>query len=97
MKNEAKQTIADFERERDLSRTWFHIDMDMFYAAVEIRDDPSLADKPIAIGGKMMISTANYIARKYGVRSAMPPFIAKILCPDLVMVKGNHLKYREVS
>ena len=77
MKNEAKQILADYERERDLSRTWFHIDMDMYYAAVEIRDNPSLADKPIAIGGQMMISTANYIARKYGVRSAMPGFIGK--------------------
>lgn len=51
--------------------------MDMFYAAVEIRDRSDLADKPVAVGGMSMISTANYIARKYGVRSAMPGFIAK--------------------
>ena len=49
--------------------------MDMFYAAVEIRDNPKLAEVPIAVGGKDMISTANYIARRYGVRSAMPGFI----------------------
>jgi DNA polymerase kappa len=55
--------------------------MDMFYAAVEIRDNPSLADKAVAIGNDSMISTANYVARKYGVRSAMPGFIAKKLCP----------------
>jgi DNA polymerase kappa len=71
--------------------------MDMFYAAVEIRDDPSLADKPVAIGGDMMISTANYIARKFGVRSAMPGFIAKKLCPNLVFVDCNFYKYKEVS
>ena len=42
--------MADLERDRDLTRTWFHIDMDMYYAAVEMRDDPRLAGKPIAIG-----------------------------------------------
>lgn len=55
--------------------------MDMFYAAVEIRDRPELANVPLAVGGDNMISTANYEARKYGVRSAMPGFIAKKLCP----------------
>ena len=69
--------IAEIESERDLTKTWFHIDMDMFYAAVEIWDNPKLVDKPIAIGTKQMISTTNYIARKYGVRSAMPEFIGK--------------------
>lgn len=81
--------LSEIERGRELTRTWAHIDMDMFYAAVEIRDDPSLADKPVAVGGEMMISTANYIARKYGVRSAMPGFIAKKLCPHLVFVDCN--------
>ena len=70
-----KVLFTEFEQERDLSRTWFHIDMDMFYAAVELRDQPHLAELPIAIGGMGMISTANYVARKYGVRSAMPGFI----------------------
>ena len=64
-----------------MSRTWMHIDMDMFYAAVEIRDNPKLAELPVAIGNEQMISTANYVARKYGVRSAMPGFIGKQLCP----------------
>jgi DNA polymerase kappa len=50
--------------------------MDMFYAAVEIRDNPKLENLPVAVGGMSMISTANYVARKYGVRSAMPGFIA---------------------
>jgi DNA polymerase kappa len=71
--------------------------MDMFYAAVEIRDNPSLADKPVAVGGQMMISTANYIARKFGVRSAMPGFIAKKLCPNLIFVDHNFHKYKEAS
>lgn len=55
-----------------LSRTWIHIDMDQFFAAVAMRDDPSLVGKPVAVGGMQMISTANYVARQYGVRSAMP-------------------------
>ena len=84
-----RSILSEIERGRELTRTWAHIDMDMFYAAVEIRDDPSLADKPVAVGGEMMISTANYIARKYGVRSAMPGFIAKKLCPQLVFVDCN--------
>ena len=75
-KNEAKGLLGDLERDRDLTRTWFHIDMDMFYAAVEIRDNPALAELPIATGSMQMIATANYVARKYGVRSAMPGFIA---------------------
>lgn len=79
----------EIERDRELSRTWAHIDMDMFYAAVEIRDEPELANVPLAVGGLSMISTANYIARNYGVRSAMPGFIAKKLCPDLVFRDCN--------
>jgi DNA polymerase kappa len=74
--NDAKNLIQKCESERDLTRTWIHIDMDMFYAAVEIRDRPDLADKPVAIGSLQMVSTANYVARKFGVRSAMPGFIA---------------------
>ena len=67
--------LGDMERERDLTRTWFHIDMDMYYAAVEIRDNPKLADLPIAVGDMQMIATSNYVARKYGIRAAMPGFI----------------------
>lgn len=94
---DVKSLIKEIERDRELSRTWAHIDMDMFYAAVEIRDDPSLADKPLAVGNDSMISTANYIARKFGVRSAMPGFIARKLCPDLVFRDCNFKKYKEVS
>ena len=71
--------------------------MDMFFVAVEIRDNPALANKPIAVGGMSMISTANYIARKFGVRSAMPGFIAMKLCPELILVDGSYSKYRAES
>merc|ERR1719187_1512229 len=83
--------------ERELSRTIVHVDMDMFYAAVEMRDDPSLRDIPMAVGGIGMLSTSNYLARKFGVRAAMPGFIGKKLCPDLVIVPGNMEKYSNVS
>ena len=69
--------ISSFEKkDRKLTRWWCVVDFDMFYAAVAMRDDPTLIGKPVAVGGMSMISTANYEARKYGVRSAMPGFIA---------------------
>ena len=71
--------------------------MDMFYAAVEIRDNPEWAEIPIAVGSMQMISTANYIARKFGVRSAMPGFVAMHLCPQLLLVPCNYRKYKAVS
>ncbi|CAI2359766.1 unnamed protein product [Moneuplotes crassus] len=88
---------SDMRSKRDLSRTWIHVDMDMFYAAVAIHDNPSLKDIPIAVGGMQMISTANYVARKYGVRSAMPGFIGKKLCPELKFVDHQHERYKEIS
>jgi nucleotidyltransferase/DNA polymerase involved in DNA repair len=68
-----------------------------FYASVEIRDNPSLKGKPVAVGGMSMISTSSYEARKMGVRSAMPGFIGKQLCPELIFVKPNFDKYKQVS
>uniref|UniRef100_A0A8D3ACH3 DNA polymerase kappa n=1 Tax=Scophthalmus maximus TaxID=52904 RepID=A0A8D3ACH3_SCOMX len=85
------------EKTRDLSRVIVHVDMDAFYAAVEMRDCPELKDKPMAVGSMSMLSTSNYHARKYGVRAAMPGFIAKKLCPNLVIVPTNFDKYRAVS
>jgi DNA polymerase kappa len=85
------------EATRDMSRVWVVVDMDMFFAAVAMRDDPSLRDIPIAVGGMGMISTANYAARQFGVRSAMPGFIAKKLCPQLVFVNPDFSKYKEAS
>lgn len=81
-------------------KKFIHIDMDCFYAAVEMRDNPDLKDKPIAIGGKHrrgVLATANYIARQYGVRSAMSNYKALQLCPDLLIVPGRMSVYKEVS
>jgi len=76
-----------------------HVDCDAFYASVEKRDDPSLRDKPLIIGGgtRGVVSTCCYIARQSGVRSAMPMFQANKLCPDAVVIKPNMAKYVEVS
>jgi DNA polymerase-4 len=66
-----------------------HIDCDAFYASIEKRDDPSLEDQPVIIGGgrRGVVSTACYIARLYGVKSAMPMFKALKACPDAVVIR----------
>ncbi|NWH08551.1 MAG: DNA polymerase IV [Alphaproteobacteria bacterium] len=76
-----------------------HLDCDAFYASVEKRDDPALAHRPVIIGGgrRGVVSTACYVARTYGVRSAMPMFKALKACPDAVVIKPNMAKYRDVS
>jgi DNA polymerase-4 len=76
-----------------------HVDCDAFYASVEKRDDPSLRDKPLIIGGGVrgVVSTCCYIARQSGVRSAMPMFKARELCPDAVIIKPDMAKYVDVS
>lgn len=89
--------VMELEKTRDLTRTFVHIDMDAFYAAVEILDNPELRDIPMAVGSNAMLSTSNYPARRYGVRAAMPGFIAKKLCPNLVIVPPHFDKYRECS
>ncbi|KFW87859.1 DNA polymerase kappa [Phalacrocorax carbo] len=89
--------VIDLEQSRDLSSTIVHIDMDAFYAAVEMRDNPELKEKPIAVGSMSMLSTSNYHARRFGVRAAMPGFIAKKLCPHLTIVPLNFEKYGKVS
>lgn len=82
-------------------RKIIHIDMDCFYAAVEIRDNPSLADKPVAIGApasqRGVLCTCNYVARKYGVRSAMPTATALRYCNELIVLPVNIEKYRIVA
>ena len=77
-----------------------HIDMDCFYAAVEMRDNPAYRDKPIAVGGngpRSVLCTCNYAARAFGVRAAMPAVKAKSLCPDLLIVNGRMAVYQAVS
>jgi DNA polymerase-4 len=82
-------------------RKIIHIDMDCFYAAVEMRDNPEYRDIPLAIGGKVdrrsVLSTCNYLARSFGVHSAMPSYKAKQLCPELVIIPGRMAVYIEVS
>jgi DNA polymerase-4 len=72
-----------------------HIDCDAFYASVEKRDNPDLADKPVIVGGgtRGVVSTCCYVARRFGVRSAMPMFKALKLCPEAVVIRPNMQKY----
>lgn len=76
-----------------------HIDCDAFYATIEKRDDPSLQDKPVIVGGgkRGVVSTCCYIARTYGVRSAMPMFKALQACPEAVVIKPDMAKYVAVG
>jgi DNA polymerase-4 len=76
-----------------------HVDCDAFYATIEKRDDPKLADKPVIVGGgkRGVVAAACYVARTYGIRSAMPMFEAKQRCPDAVVIKPNIAKYVKVG
>lgn len=76
-----------------------HVDCDAFYAAIEKRDDPSLADKPLIIGGgrRGVVATACYVARTFGVKSAMPMFKALALCPSATVVRPDMEKYVRVG
>jgi DNA polymerase-4 len=76
-----------------------HIDCDAFYATVEKRDNPEIADKPVIIGGgkRGVVSAACYIARTYGVRSAMPMFKALALCPSATVIRPDMAKYVRVG
>jgi len=76
-----------------------HMDCDAFYASIEKRDNPNLASKPVIIGGEKrgVVSTACYIARMSGVKSAMPMYKAKKLCPDAVIIHPNMKRYSEVG
>lgn len=86
--------------ELNVHRKIIHVDMDAFYASVEQMDNPELKGKPLAVGGgskRGVVSAASYEARVYGVRSAMPGFKARKLCPDLIFVKPRFDRYKEIS
>ncbi|EEG84304.1 DNA polymerase IV [Proteus penneri ATCC 35198] len=82
-------------------RKIIHVDMDCFYAAIEMRDNPALKEIPIAVGGNAssrgVICTANYPARRFGVRSAMSTATALKLCPQLKVLPGRMALYKETS
>jgi DNA polymerase-4 len=81
------------------SLTIAHIDCDAFYATIEKRDNPDIADKPVVVGGgtRGVVAAACYVARTYGIRSAMPMFEAKRRCPDAIIIKPNMAKYVQVG
>lgn len=84
-----------------LQRKFIHIDMDSFFVSVELLDSPHLASRPVAVGGKAsergVISTANYIAREFGVRSGLATAMAHRLCPDLVLLPARFKIYEEFT
>ncbi|KAI1111021.1 hypothetical protein F5Y14DRAFT_333104 [Nemania sp. NC0429] len=88
----ADQLISELEVSRDLTQRIVHIDCDAFYAAVEQLDRPELKDVPFAVGGGVL-TTCNYAARKFGCRSGMAGFVAKKLCPELLLIRPNFEKY----
>ena len=83
------------------SRRIIHCDCDSFYASIEMRDNPALRDLPLAVGGlpdqRGVVATCNYVARSYGIHSAMAAATARKLCPDLIIIRPELDKYRSVS
>ncbi|KFG82625.1 putative DNA-directed polymerase kappa [Metarhizium anisopliae] len=88
----ADRVIHEFELSRDLTQHIVHIDCDAFYAAVEQLERPELKDVPFAVGGGVL-TTCNYVARQFGCRSGMAGFVAKKLCPSLILIKPSFPKY----
>ncbi|MTK13220.1 MAG: DNA polymerase IV [Clostridiaceae bacterium] len=83
-----------------MERVILHVDMDAFFASDEVIDNPKLKGKPVIVGGiseRGVVATCSYEARKYGVRSAMPVYIAKALCPNGIYLSTRMARYKEVS
>lgn len=95
---QADRQIDKFEsQDEQLERYIVHIDMDAFFASVETLECPIYHQLPMAVGSTQMLSTANYEARKFGVKSAMPGYMALRLCPDLIIIPVDYQKYRRYS
>ncbi|MBT6380138.1 MAG: DNA polymerase IV, partial [Opitutales bacterium] len=80
-----------------MERKIIHLDMDCFYAAIEVRDRPELRSEPVAVGGlstRGVLTTCNYAARAFGIHSAMPTFMALRKCPHLIIVPIRFDVYR---
>ncbi|KAK2606380.1 hypothetical protein QQS21_003199 [Conoideocrella luteorostrata] len=88
----ADRVISEMELTRDLTQHIVHIDCDAFYAAVEQLERPELKDVPFAVG-RGVLTTCNYVAREFGCRSGMAGFVAKKLCPSLILLRPNFQKY----
>ncbi|RHW68308.1 DNA polymerase kappa [Trypanosoma brucei equiperdum] len=92
--------VSKIEQELEATRrlgTYIHLDMDMFYAAVEIKKHPEYANVPLAVGSVSMLSTANYVARECGIRSGMPGYIGLKICPNLLILPPDFDAYNEES
>lgn len=95
------KTCAPVNKPAPIPRAIIHLDMDCFYAAIEVRDRPELTHLPVGVGGtrdrRGVLTTCNYEARKFGVRSAMPTFMALQRCPNLIMLPTRFDVYRRES
>lgn len=91
---------ADLAAQNDTTATMLHVDMDAFFAHVELLEHPELKDKPVIVGhqgGRGVVTSANYPARKFGVRSAMPVAVAQRMCPNLIILPPSFGKYQHYS
>jgi DNA polymerase-4 len=93
-------SISELESTATIERVILHLDMDAFFAAIEVRENPSLAGKPVIIGhpGKRgVVATCSYEARKFGVHSALPSVVAERRCPQAIWLPGRRTLYSTVS